>query len=228
LGSAISDSAAEASADGMCVLQVQAGAAAARIPEPPDQCDLGYAAMLKVAAPQCVEACPGACGALNQVFAELYASGEEGLRLSVCGLRQPLSCLLAAGSATVCAPAVRNASDFGLYWLKSEERLQSACTTGASSLQARGPCEWSYAARVAQYAPGCVAACPAMCGPLNQAIYAYFTGGEAALRGVLCGSREDFVCVYASGECQPAIGRIAEFGITWLATQGAFDAECAA
>uniref|UniRef100_A0A7S1Q5Q4 Uncharacterized protein n=1 Tax=Alexandrium catenella TaxID=2925 RepID=A0A7S1Q5Q4_ALECA len=80
-----------------------------------------------------------------------------------------------------------------------------------------GACDAGLVGKIKPMAPGCFAACPEACTPLNAALVMYLTkGGMKAARPVICQHTKEYGCALTAAnilECEKLIASAANFGI---------------
>jgi len=87
---------------------------------------------------------------------------------------------------------------------------------GQVEVEVGNSCHSGLVGKLYKMAPRCLDACSYSCGPLGQAISAYFKGGKKAAKRVVCAKKWAFSCPMKRGnrgKCQPLLSKAAGFGL---------------
>merc|ERR1719186_1428433 len=85
-------------------------------------------------------------------------------------------------------------------------------------------CDHGIVASIGKKAPGCLQACPQTCGPLQQAIKAFMSGGKKAVTKVVCAHTGAFSCPFDHGSCAPLLAQARGAGAP--GSKGSLHSQC--
>jgi len=185
----------------------------------------------RVNAPQCIDACPGSCRALEQaITAYITKGGQAAAKREVCANSWAFKCYVEDGHKQFCQSLIDRAAHLGWHlpgspWeldqecqsLAAEEAPAEAAATAAErgtptavgedaatqALVESSAGDYACHSGFRVNAPQCIDACPGSCRALEQAITAYITkGGQAAAKREVCANSWAFKCYVEDGHKQ--------------------------